>query len=119
MINKVQLEEYLQEFKNLVNTNKIGTIKEIELFSGIKPADYYVPQILDYLDNPPYKDEPRSIELAWFVEIFIDHMCIWRKSMLNKTGENLQQYEEPLLKEIFKEIIFYGLDSSWNMIKNR
>lgn len=118
---KQQLIDYLNSFKSLINVNFKGEkkITNIELFSGIKPASYYIPNILGYLNHPPYSNRSEMVEIAWFVEIWIDNVCIWRKSRLNETGENLQQYEDELIKETIREIVMYGLNSSWNMIAER
>ena len=113
--------EYLDSFKNRVNihSNAKEKITNIELFSGIKAASYYVPNIMDYLNYPPYSNRGSAIsQPAWFVEIWIDHLCVWRKSKLNETGENLQQYEDELLKETLKGIVLSGLHSSWRTIKD-
>ena len=118
---KQQLIDYLDAFKSLINVNFKGEkkIETIELFSGIKPASYYVPNILEYLNHPPYSNRGEKTELAWFVEIWIDNVCIWRKSRINEMGDNLQQYEDELIKEIMREIVMHGLNSSWNFIIER
>jgi len=118
---KQQLINYLDAFKSIVNISSKNErkINSIKLFSGIKPTLYYVSNALEYLNHPPYSNEGEKVEVAWFVEIWIDNVCIWRKSRLNKTGENLQQYEDELIREMIQEIVMYGLSSSWDIIIER
>lgn len=116
-MNKEILTNILDKYKELQSIN--GTPKDIFLFSGLKPASYHVPNILGYLNHPPYSDRGESLEFAWFVEIWINDICIWRKSRMNSTGENLQQYEEELCIQILEEMSFYGLYSCYIDTKKR
>lgn len=118
--NKELLNIYLESFKSLININFKGEkeIKEIKLFSGIKLSSYYVPEILTYLEYPPYSDKRRTVELSWFVEIWIDGICIWRKSRSNEETNNLQMYEDELIEEMIRDIVICGLHSSWMAISS-
>ncbi len=120
------LKKYCDKFeKHLEINKKLGRIEfnkesKVELFSGLKPASYHVSSILDYIKHPPYSKEPNKPNpLAWFVEIWIDGVCVWRKFKLNETGENLHQYEDELINQVMIEIFFIGMFNSWDFIKKR
>lgn len=111
LTKKEILNEFLQSYFIMEKVG--GTTHKIDLFNGIKPASYCVPRILDYLDNPPYsKETEKQLKLEWFVEIWIDDVCIWRKSAGNEFSENLEQFEEPLIDQIILEITAYGLNAA-------
>jgi hypothetical protein len=117
---KELIEETLGHFKFNYNFKREkDPIKEITLFSGIKLASYHAPNILGYFNYPPYSNRGEEIYLAWFVEIWIDNICIWRKSNMNETGENLQQYENILLEQLTKEILLYGISNCFIDTKKR
>jgi hypothetical protein len=115
---KEKLINYLESFKNIVNTFHVGDkkINNIELFSGVKPTMYHVPIVFDYLNHPPYSNRGGYVGMSWFVEIWIDGLCIWRKE---KSGDgDLNKYEDELIENTLEEIVFCGLNSSWESIIN-
>ena len=58
-----------------------------------------------------------NIQYAWFIEIFINRLCVYRKYCLVKAQKNLKKYEDELIDEMFREIFFSGLINSWRIIK--
>ena len=86
-------------------------IKDVRIFSGIKQAGYNIPMILDYLNYPPYSNRGSMIEMAWYVEIFINGICIWRKFHVGNPNkkEDLKRVEAELCEKIINEIQLYGL----------
>jgi len=112
---KQQLLYYLESYKdrmNMYDSDK-NKIDKIELFSGVKPASYYFPDLLEYLHYTPLFEKGVKRQMAWFVEIWINDVCVWRKSKMNETGEGLQQFEEELIADLMSEIVMVGLNSSW------
>jgi hypothetical protein len=109
------LQEYIDMYADLIKMNKDEV--KVVLFSGVKPSSYYVPQPMAYRDHPPYRDSQLdSADLSWFVEIWVDGICVWRKSMC---GEDLKQYEEQLMEETIRDIMIYGLSTSYIDTKER
>ena len=103
-----QLKAYVNDFKHMLMSDEI---KSVEVFSGIKPSSYYVPDILGYLGSLPPKP-------SWFIEVYINGRCIWRKDKSNDNNENLSQYEDELAESIIREMVVYGVNSQWLRVKN-
>lgn len=118
-MTKEELIKFLDGFK--IHTKIMNKeIYDIKLFSGIKPSGYCVPRILDYLNHPPYSEnEPNNqIQLSWFVEIWINELCVWRKEhAFNSDEEPTDKYEQELIDRIVEEMLMHGLFESWNVIK--
>ena len=70
---------------------------KIELFSGKKPYNYFLPQTI-----------PVQIRPTWFVEIFINNICVWREFKIMKDDSNYKEIEEELSKRIFFSITAIG-----------
>jgi len=123
-MNKEQLEKHLNYFKELYNLAKRGNpINDIKLFSGIKPSSYFVPNLF-VSRNTTEETIKRHEEIrnapSWFVEIWIDGLCIWRKSSLVECDISVAGVlEQGLIDAIADEIFCYGINSSWSLIKER
>lgn len=117
---KQQLANSLESFKNHNNMLGNSKIDKIELFSGIKSSSYFLPDIFIGRTTSPEAIQAHvdsRKQLSWFVEIWIDKICVWRKSATNSSGEDLQQFENQLIDQIMMEIFLTGINSSWNSIK--
>lgn len=105
---KEELIRLLNRYEDILNIRGGSeSVKETFLFSGIKPSSYYLPSIMMGSGNKLYDD----IRYSWFVEIWIDGLCIYRQSMTNIEQEDLQQYEDVLLKRTMNDIFMFGLSS--------
>ena len=96
-----KLAAYLEHYKNLVNSKlKEGEekiIKEISLFSGIKQYNYWKQEIVT--DTP-----------AWFVEIWINGICVFREYEIAPNKDSvLEELQEELLEKVLFSIIYIGL----------
>jgi len=105
---KEKIETYLQHYKRIKKYDKV------ELFSGIKHTFYNTPNIYVGSDSSEAVEEMswRSNHLSWFVEIWVNDRCIWRKFMGNKHYKkfgNLKRFEKPLLEKFIEDSIVYGL----------
>lgn len=105
------VEKYLSIFESGINTPENKS--KVTLFSGMRNADYFYCSMIAYLADNQY-----HVRLAWFVEIWIDDLCVWRKiARGNKKGESLKKHEDRLFEELLKDIIMHGLYCSWENIK--
>ena len=111
------IKDALEEYKHRCYFCK-GTdyeFKDYKITSGIKPTGYEVPNIFEYRNHPPYSKESKKIEYSWYFEVFINGVCIWRKSIGIKEGdteEQLEQYEKKLAKDTLIDMMVYGLSGS-------
>lgn len=113
MTYKKQLIDLIEDCKNIH-----GDINTVELTSGIKDSDHFVPNILNYLNYPPYSERGEVGKSAWFVEIWINNKCIWRKhEIIEENPKGI--YEEELCKKILREIMIYGLLASRDVIEKK
>lgn len=114
---KELLEKQLAQFKQVYNMgNKENRIEKIEVFSGVKASSYFVPDMFIGSDSSPEAlkaHEDMRSKPAWFVEVFIDGLCVCRKKKMNANNENLQQYENELIEAILLETFFYGMNSAF------
>jgi hypothetical protein len=117
------LEKQLEMFKEMHNiSNATAPINTVTLFSGLKPSNYFVPNIFIGRDSSSEafkRHEEMRNKLAWFVEIWVDDLCVWRKSAIGASNDDLQkEYETKLLEEIMLEIFFYGINAAWRQTKD-
>jgi hypothetical protein len=112
------LKKNLESFENDWNTfqRKEGDPPiKVTFFEGLKPSGYFVPNIMGYRENPPYTDSPPEVKMAYFNEIFIDGLCVWRRSVVT---DDKKIRERDVTDQMIKEIFMSGLSNSWNLIKN-
>jgi hypothetical protein len=107
------LKNYLDYFEHQYNINKKGDDKiKVVLFFGEKPSGYCVPQIMAYRNHPPYTEKEPEVEMANYLEIFIDGLCIWRRTWKGDA-------DDMNIREMTHEIFMHGMMHSWDIIKNR
>ena len=93
-----------------LNMMNRGSHVKVELFSGIKPSNYYSPAI--HIGTS--KSIPNKQINAWFVEVFVDGICIFRDSMPS-TGKKT---EGILIDRTIQSIFNYGVMASRDVIIN-
>lgn len=114
---KELLLDYLDKYRENLRINSlIRDVEniEVEFFSGIKKAYYYTP-IVPGLELP----EKYANANAWFVEIWIGGICVFRRTKTNEEQENLEQYEDECIKETMHNIMLSGLSNTYMVTKDR
>lgn len=86
-----------------------------EVFSGVKPSGYYVPMMV-FSTKEALKD--KGPEMAWFVEIWMERICIFRTSSLPYGDKKLEDLEEEALDKVIRDVCMYGLGSAWKFLKD-
>lgn len=115
-MTKEELIKFLDGFKLHMNISN-HEIDDIKLFSGVKPSGYHAPNILNYLDHPPYSQKNPTLRYSWFVEIWINELCVWRQEYaFNADEEPTDKYEQLLINRIVDEMMLHGLHSSWTFL---
>ena len=104
----VELCKYLQNMLNIKEQLSDKPSHKVELFSGLKPANYFIPQ----MHFGTSKTISQEIELAYFVEIFVDQTCIFRECTLPKEKDDLKTIEEMVCLRLLNDVFCYGIMSS-------
>ena len=103
------LERELNERKE---TNKKRTV---EFFSGLKPSEYFLPSI--HIGNMR-ETNGVSAEIAWFVEISVDGVVIFRERHIPRESEDLKIVEGFLLTRVLRNIFTFGVMSSKKVLED-
>lgn len=117
-MTKEELQNLLDYFKMVNNqgNNIINPIEKLELFSGEKPSGYYAPNMFIGSNSNPesmHLHEKLRMTPAWFVEIWVDGICVFRESRMSNRGEDPQKFEQGLIDNVVKGIFVYGLFTAW------
>lgn len=99
-INMATLVESIERNMNIFSKGKDVKIK---YFSGYKPAGYYVPCVLSYLEK-----EPRKPEKTWFCEVFFNNICIYREQTVNDGKLSDAEIETLTIKRLITSIFMYS-----------
>ena len=116
MEQKLILQELCSNLEKELNERKETNQKRtVEFFSGLKPSDYYLPQ----MHIGTTKSIPTEIRMAWFVEVGVDGKVIFRESSLPKESEDLKIVEGFLISKVLRNIFTFGVMSSKKFIDER
>ena len=106
----IELCKNLQE--ELIERKETNKERTVVFFSGFKPYNYVLPHI--HIGTT--KSLPNEIEMAWFVEIWLDEICIFRQSYIPRESEDIDIVEQMLITRVFRDIFTYGIMSSKEFI---
>lgn len=95
----------LEYHLNIQSTQK----RTVEFFSGLKPSQYFLPHMSIGREIPT--------RTAWFVEIFVDGMCIFRESYVPSKGDSLEIIESKLIDVLLQQVFNFGVTSAEKLIK--
>jgi hypothetical protein len=117
MEQKLILEELCSNLEKELNERKeTNQRRTVEFFSGLKPYDYYLPQMhIGTTKSIPTEDEM----MAWVVEVGVDGKVIFRDSYLPKESEDLEIVEGFMISRILRNIFTAGIISSKKFIDER
>ena len=87
--------------------NHIAKIKVV-FVSGLKPANYYLPM----MHIGTTATLPDKVKMAYFVEVWVDHKCIFRESWMPHETEDLGRIESILMNRILRHVFSFGIMSS-------
>lgn len=106
---KEKIIEYLKTYEEIMS---FSTKKKVVVtfFSGYKPSSYYLPQMM-------IGSKPPESYMAWFCEIFIDNICIYRESRIPTKNETDLEMEEMVLNQLMRQIFIHGVSSAERTIK--
>jgi len=102
------LEELCSNLEKWLNLREDFPRSTVEFFSGLKPHDYFLPAI--HIGTTKSILESRA--LAWFVEIRVDDVVIFRESYVPNPKEDLKIVEGMLRTRMLQNIFNYGVMSS-------
>jgi len=94
---------------------KTAQTHKVEFFSGMKTGGYYLPM----MHIGTTKTLPDTIQMAWFVEVWVDGDCIFRESHLPHETETLEIVEGFLITRVMRNIFTFGVMSSKKFIDER
>ena len=91
-------KEMLQELcsnleKELNDIKETNNLTKVELFSGLKPSNYFLPDIA----ITTISSDERIKTNAWFVELSVDDLVVFRESLVPLENEDLKIIEEMLI----------------------
>jgi len=113
MDQKLILQELCSNLERELNERKeTNQRRTVELFSGLKPSDYYLPQ----MHIGTTKSIPTEGRMAWFVEVGVDGKVIFRESYLPKESEDLKIVEGFMISRVLRNIFTFGVMSSKKFI---
>jgi hypothetical protein len=115
MNKKILLQELCMQLEERLNIkSSFHQKKFVTLFCGVKPADYMLRQF--HIGTT--KTIPMKLEEAFYVEIIVDNIVIFRQSYHFTQKEDLQDVEDRLIEIILREVFFIGVMSSFDIITN-
>jgi hypothetical protein len=113
MEQKIILQELCLNLERQLNElNEANHRRTVELFSGLKPSDYYLPAIHIGTTRPI----PTDGKMAWFVEVRVDGKVIFKESYIPKEGEDLKVVEGFMISKVLNSIFAFGVMSSKKFI---
>jgi hypothetical protein len=116
MEQRLILQELCSNFERELNEREeTNQRRTVEFFSGLKPSDYYLPQ----MHIGTIKSIPTEGRMAWFVEVGIDGKVIFRESYLPRESEDLKIIEGFMISKVLRNIFTFGVMSSKNFIDER
>jgi len=115
MDRKTILQELCSDLeKDLNQRDETGKERRVELFSGLKPFDYFLPT----MHIGTSKSIPVHGVMSWFVEVIVDGKVIFRESYIPKESERLITVEGFLIKRVLRNIFTFGVASSKQFIED-
>lgn len=113
MEQKIILQELCSNLEKELNERKeTSQVRTVEFFSGLKPYDYYLPQ----MHIGTTKSIPKENIMAWFVEVGVDGKCLFRESHIPKEGEDTSIVEGFLIMRVLRNIFTFGVMSTKKFI---
>lgn len=104
MTKKDLLLELCSVLENRLNERLDGTgIHKVNLFSGTKQTSYHVP--------PVAFKSPKTF--SWFVEIWVDEICVFREHGFPAEGT-----EERLINKVLENVFVYGAWTSYKFLED-
>ena len=116
MEQKLILKELCSNLERELNERKeTNQRRTVEFFSGLKPSDYYLPQ----MHIGTTKSIPKEGKMAWFVEVGVDGKVVFRESYIPREGEDLNTVEGFMINRVLRNIFTFGVMSSKKFIDER
>lgn len=116
MEKKIILQELCSNLERELNERKeTNQRRTVEFFSGLKPSDYYLPQ----MHIGTIKSIPTKGRMAWFVEVGVDGKVIFRESYILKESKDLKIVEELMISRVLRNIFTVGVMTSKKFIDER
>lgn len=116
MEQKLILKELCSNLERELNERKeTNQRRTVEFFSGLKPSDYYLPQ----MHIGTTKSIPKEGKMAWFVEVGVDGKVVFRESYIPREGEDLKTVEGFMINRVLRNIFTFGVMSSKKFIDER
>lgn len=116
MEQKLILKELCSNLERELNERKEANQRRtVEFFSGLKPSDYYLPQ----MHIGTTKSIPKEGKMAWFVEVGVDGKVVFRESYIPREGEDLKTVEGFMINRVLRNIFTFGVMSSKKFIDER
>jgi len=121
MNKKELLKELCASFeKNLARANK-GVVKKVELFSGLRYADYGMPAIhvgttQALLDLMHHQKDSIHQNVIWVVEITVDGQVVFMDSEIPSMNSGINFVEINVINRIIDSIFGYGINAAYNII---
>jgi len=112
-------KEMLQELcsnleKELNDIKETNNLTKVELFSGLKPSNYFLPDIA----ITTISSDERIKTNAWFVELSVDDLVVFRESLVPLENEDLKIIEEMLINKVVRNIFTFGVMNSKKFIED-
>lgn len=111
-MKKELMIELCSNLEKDLNLREGKEIHKVKFESGLKPYGYFRPSI----HVGTTKTLPNEIEMAWFVEIWVDGECIFRECISPHETESLEIIESVLIERILRNIFTFGVMSSKDFI---
>jgi len=116
MEQKLILQELCSNLEKELNEQKETSQRiTVEFFSGLKPSDYYLPM----MHIGTTKSIPTEVRMAWFVEVIVDRVVIFRESYMPKESEDLKNVESFLISRLLGNIFNFVVMTSKKLIYER
>ena len=116
MEQKLILQELCSNLERELNERKeTNQRRTVEFFSGLKPSDYYLPQ----MHIGTTKSIPKESRMSRFVEVGVDGKVIFRESYLPRKSEDLKIVEGFMISKVLRNIFTFGVMSSKKFIDER
>lgn len=94
--------------RELNDRGEVPYARKVELFSGWKPSNYYLPQM--HIGST--KTIPKDVTMAWFVELYVDGAVLFREVHVPSKEESLEIVEGFMASRILRHIFTFGVIST-------
>lgn len=99
----MEIKELIAKYcDNLQGILSLNGKRGVKFVSGWKNSMYHIPQIMIGSNIP-------KTQMAWFGEIWVDGVCVFRESRIPLEGQSDEELENRVLDDLMRSIFNHGV----------